>query len=365
MQSNEKRGVNRPEPIYAEPTKITISSSNTSSSKDSETEHEDESVILRPKQKEEGPKLSLLRNSDGIDCDMPDSANESDKRFSDSEINNKNGDSSTLSESLLENRPSFRRYHSKSLSLSENRVALGASIFQQHRDLWQQRAAGKSQQNIGPHRILSRNRIAPDLVMDLPSDLADAQIRASRESLDVETENLTSAERFATQNQCTLKKNERYSHENDLGKKEVKLECKALGEKPKAEVRPQQESLARVPTVEIHHDDNDTNDEVLHINEPCSSLNPDEKLNLSRSLRDVSKSPIPLHNTQKFASQFAGLHLTGGCMGKADCSSTTTQQPTSLTSFKPQVKVKPQILKKPLVLPPTTPEMSRRASSQE
>lgn len=336
-------------------------------SKDSETDHEDESVVLRPKQKEEGPKLSLLRNSDGIDCDMPESSNDSDKRFSDSEINIKNGNGPT-NEILLENRPSFRRYHSKSLSLSENRVALGASIFQQHRDLWQQRAAGKSQQNLGPQRILSRNRIAPDLVMDLPSDLADAQICASRESLDSERENLTSAERFATQNQCTLKKNEKFLHESDGGKKEVKLEIKSVGEKPKAEVRPQQDGMVRVPTVEIHSDDNDTNDEILHINESCSSLNPEEKQNMSRSLRDVSKSPIPLHNTQKFASQFAGLHLTGGCMSKAEDSATSsmsTAQSSNLTSFKPQVKVKPQILKKPLVLPPTTPEMTRRASSQE
>lgn len=295
---------------------------------------------------------------------MPEGTN-GDKRFSDSEINNKSEENGPAN--LLESRPSFRRYHSKSLSLSENRVALGASIFQQHRDLWQQRAAGKSQQNLGPQRILSRNRIAPDLVMDLPSDLADAQIRASRESLDAETENLTSAERFATQNQCTLKKNERFLHETDGGKKEVKLESKSIGEKPKAEVRPQQEGIVRVPTVEIQADDHDTtNDEILHINEPSSSssLNSEEKQNLSRSLRDVSKSPIPLHNTQKFASQFAGLHLTGGCMSKAD-SGTPSATSSNLTSFKPQVKVKPQILKKPLVLPPTTPEMTRRASSQE
>ncbi|XP_063708232.1 SLIT-ROBO Rho GTPase-activating protein 1-like isoform X2 [Culicoides brevitarsis] len=346
--SAEKRSPNRPEPIYAEPTKISLSN------KENCDTSEDESVVLRPKPKEDtGPKLSLLRNSDGIDCDMPDS---SEKRFSDSDIN-KNGD---VPSETLENRPSFRRYHSKSLSLSENRVALGASIFQQHRDLWQQRAAGKSQQNIGPQRILSRNRIAPDLVMDLPNDLADAQIRASRESLDGEAENLTSAERFATQNQCTLKKNERFLSEADIGKKEVKLECKIIAEKPKAEVRPQQENLSRVPTVEIQCGDGDENDELLHINEPGSSGGLEEKQNMSRSLRDVSKSPIPLHNTQKFASQFAGLHLTGGCMGKAD-----TAAQGNLTSFKPQVKVKPQIMKKPLVLPPTTPEMNRRASSQE
>uniref|UniRef100_A0A336KWD9 CSON015377 protein n=1 Tax=Culicoides sonorensis TaxID=179676 RepID=A0A336KWD9_CULSO len=363
-ETSDKRANNRPEPIYAEPTKIVLSSS-----KDSESGVEDESVVLRPKCKEEpAPKLSLLRNSDGIDCDMPENTeNESDKRYSDpSEMNNKNGDASS-DENQPETRHNVRRYHSKSLSLSENRVALGASIFQQHRDLWQQRAAGKSQQNLGSQRILTRNRIAPDLVMDLPSDLADAQIRASRESLDSETENVTSAERFATQNQCTLKKNERFLHESEVAKKEVKLENKSLAEKPKAEVRPQQEGMSRVPTVEIHSDDNDaTNDEILHINEPGSSL--EEKQSISRSLRDVSKSPIPLHNTQKFASQLAGLHLTGGCLKRSDggpSSSNSTTQSSNLTSFKPQVKVKPQILKKPLVLPPTTPEMARRASSQE
>lgn len=291
---------------------------------------------------------------------------ETKQRFSDTElIKNQSMDQVDGKEG---NKIPIRRYHSKSLSLSENRVALGASnVFQHNRELWQQRTQGKSTQNLSSQRILTRNRIAPDLVMDLPSSLADAQNRASRESLDLESEDLTSAERFATQNQCTLKKNERFSHETDM-KKEIKLDQKT-GDKPKAEVRPNQESLVRVPTVEIHPEDIDSKDIelVLHIDEGESSGS-DEK-QFSKSLRDISKSPIPLHNTQKFASQFAGLHLTGGCLGKADSSTTSslsqTQAASSLSSFKPQVKVKPQILKKPLVLPPTTPEMSRRTSNQD
>lgn len=74
----------------------------------------------------------------------------------------------------------MRKFHSKSFSLSENKLSLsvagggagvGASalnVFQHNRDLWQKRAAQGSYQNLTTSRILSRNRIAPDLVMDLP-----------------------------------------------------------------------------------------------------------------------------------------------------------------------------------------------------
>lgn len=300
---------------------------------------------MRPKsedstKKSEGPKLSLYRNSaEGIDVDMPATTTE-DKRHS---------DSSAAVPRVVEQQP-HRRYHAKSLSLSENRVALGAAqvgvggVFHQNRELWQQRATGKSTQSLTTPRILSRNRIAPDLVMDLPvASLVDAQRSASHESLDSETSSddvTTSAERFASQNQCTLKKNERFG--DSEGKKEVKLEIKCT-EKPKAEVKPQ-ENVVKTPTIEVAESD------VLHIEEGIEK-------------REVSKSPIPLHNTQKFASQFAGLHLTGGCLSKADSVPSSSSQPP-LSSFKPQVKVKPQILKKPLVLPPTTPELVRRSTQE-
>lgn len=90
----------------------------------------------------------------------------------------------------------------------------------------------------------------------------------------------------------------------------------------------------------------------------------------STSTKDTPhKSPIPNRNTQKFVSQFADLHLTGGCMSSPS-TSPATMAPASdspnaqqmMTSFKPQIKVKPPTLRKPLVLPPTTPEMTRRTA---
>lgn len=332
----------------------------------------------------EGPKLTLCRNSDGIDVDMPSSSNTNTNNGFTAEDKSRHSDTAILlktdpSTDASNGRAVHRRYHTKSLSLSENRVAQSAqNPFHQNRELWQQRATGKSQQNLTTPRILSRNRIAPDLVMDLPvASLTDGKNRESRESLDSETEDLTSAERFATQNQCTLKKNDRYVLEDV--KKEVKLEQKANNsDKPKAEVKPQQEGMVRTPTIDINHDPTESTslkpddvlksakvsvpnqDNLLHIDEDNGS-------DSSSARRELSKSPIPLHNTQKFASQFAGLHLTGGCLTKSDSTagtSTVTQQ-SNLSSFKPQVKVKPQILKKPLVLPPTTPEMSRRTTNQD
>ncbi|XP_055693317.1 SLIT-ROBO Rho GTPase-activating protein 1-like isoform X3 [Lutzomyia longipalpis] len=141
-----------------------------------------------------------------------------------------------------------RKFHSKSFSLSENRVC---NMFQQNRELWEKRAELSSQHSLTTPRILSRNRIAPDLVMDLPAmanHSGEVKREGSRESLDQDVEvDLSSAERFATQNQCTLKKNERFSAEGQFdggggvppGKKEVKLPFQKV-EKPKAEVKPQE-----------------------------------------------------------------------------------------------------------------------------
>lgn len=251
------------------------------------------------------------------------------------------------------NRPT-RKYHSKSFSLSENRIAAaGSNLFHQNRELWEKRAELQSQQTLTTTRILSRNRIAPDLVMDLPFPVSkDCPTRSSRDSLDIDAEDLTSAERFAAPNQCTLKKNERFSSDSyDSAKKEVKLDFKGT-DKPKAEVKPQEINLSGTD----HSDDSPRSstdrsklDDVLHIEEEPS--------------KEVHKSPIPARNTKKFVTQFADLHLTGGCLSATEPASTGNGPPSgqqTLSSFKPQVKVKPQLMKKPLVLPPTTPEMSRR-----
>lgn len=327
-------------------------------------------------------------------------------------------------------RTAQRKYHSKSFSLSENRVAANLNLFKQNRELWEKRTEVQSTHSLTAPRILTRNRIAPDLVMDLPVSNSDRAVNRSRESLDSSDEatndanstqmktghdtvansksieDMTSAERFATQNQCTLKKNERFSagasSNADHGEphKENLIDGKAcssgalaaptggattvLGnrnggptEKPKAEIKPQENTMLK----EL----NRSSDPKVDASSPATKEIATIKPNLSSGsgggtvAKDLQhKSPIPSRNTQKFVSQFADLKLTGGCLSST--SNTTPintvtdscgaqqqlmqppqqQQSTSLSSFKPQVKVKPQILRKPLVLPPTTPETMRR-----
>lgn len=381
------------EPIYAEPTKITVNrekspaADSTGGDSGGLDDDCDDAVEFRSKllgcmgDPPEHTKSSLMLNRRSDTLPQGDEKN----RLSDSVTGaNQNVDENG------ESRP-MRKYHSKSFSLSENKLSLAAvsgastlNVFQQNRDLWQKRATQSSYQNLTTSRILSRNRGAPDLVMDLPPTIGiDGVGSTSRESLDTELEDMTSAERFAAQNQCTLKKNERFStepvvYENSI-KKEVKLDVKggpAL-DKPKAEVKPQESSiksptatdipkiLEESSTVELSEASKASQEEILHIDE-CSSA---EGLVAASSIpKELAKSPIPVRNTQKFVSQFADLHLTGGCLIKstettsaaAVTSLAQEQQAKSLSSFKPQVKVKPHILKKPQVLPPHTPEMARR-----
>ncbi|XP_065077978.1 SLIT-ROBO Rho GTPase-activating protein 1-like isoform X2 [Ochlerotatus camptorhynchus] len=389
------------EPIYAEPTKITVqrdkspapdsTSGGCASNDDSEDDIEFRSLLGSMGDPPEHTKSSLIlnRRSDTLPSGKSSGEEGVKQRLSDSLAG--------MNHSVDENgepRP-MRKFHSKSFSLSENKLSLsvagggagvGASalnVFQHNRDLWQKRAAQGSYQNLTTSRILSRNRIAPDLVMDLPPAAIgkDGISSASRESLDSELEDMTSAERFAAQNQCTLKKNERFSTEpvvyENTGKKEVKLDVKGMVDKPKAEVKPQESSIKTPTSTEIPLIFEDSgegkdvpSDEVLHIEE--SSSGGGEGLQacaLTLGTKEIAKSPIPIRNTQKFVSQFADLHLTGGCLVKSsECTSGAAatslaqeQQAKNLSSFKPQVKVKPHILKKPQVLPPHTPEMGRRA----
>lgn len=349
------------EPIYAEPSKIpqpVASNSNSSSSMHFE---EYEGVTFRnPPQASTQLNVTAPqtnRKSETIRSDQSavtetTGKDEEKNRHSDSQllkdVDQQPEDSTT--------RPS-RKYHSKSFSLSENRIAAaaGSNLFHQNRELWEKRAELQSQQSLTTSRILSRNRIAPDLVMDLPFPVSkDCPTRSSRDSLDIDAEDLTSAERFAQPNQCTLKKNERFSNESyESSKKEVKLDFKN-GDKPKAEVKPQEISMNTADSSDDSprsSTDRSKLDDVLHIEEEPS--------------KEIHKSPIPARNTKKFVTQFADLHLTGGCLSSSTESPQTGNGPPpgqqTLSSFKPQVKVKPQLMKKPLVLPPTTPEMSRRS----
>uniref|UniRef100_A0A182P8D3 SLIT-ROBO Rho GTPase-activating protein 1 n=1 Tax=Anopheles epiroticus TaxID=199890 RepID=A0A182P8D3_9DIPT len=409
------------EPIYAEPTKITMNreKSPAADSGTSSNSNDDEldDVEIRPRLGGMGEPSEHSKSTLGLN-------RRSETTLATSKATTVEGEPSPTDDQADQSRP-MRKYHSKSFSLSENKLSLVAggssgsatlNVFQQNRDLWQKRAAQSSYQNLTTSRILSRNRIAPDLVMDLPPSAINKETaHASRESLDTEIEDMTSAERFAAQNQCTLKKNERFSnespvYENNTVKKEVKLDVKGNGaDKPKAEVKPQEisiknssvtmtttasvieasvkpveectasagkeEETRRVPAISIPVASSSSTSSVISstvtdVDSEGDSASNDTDQSLSASSKEVSKSPIPVRNTQKFVSQFADLHLTGGCLMKSTEGTSGTnvssmaqeQQAKNLSSFKPQVKVKPQILKKPQVLPPQTPEMQRRSA---
>lgn len=264
------------------------------------------------------------------------------------------------------------------------------------------------------NRILSRNRIAPDLVMDLPISNKNGNVHSSRESLsstddigdrtpsDGKPEDMTTAERFATQNQCTLKKNERFSGstvvaatENACDRtretkpadgKPLPTQNGAPTEKPKAEVKPQENANMKKASADAAIKPADC--EPPHVastsqmaKEPASkaaiaagAASEPPATALAPTTTAVAKevphkSPIPSRNTQKFVSQFADLHLTGGCLSTtpapavASASTDSANAQQMLTSFKPQIKVKPQAVRKPPILPATTPEMSRRNTS--
>ncbi|XP_049541574.1 SLIT-ROBO Rho GTPase-activating protein 1-like isoform X1 [Anopheles darlingi] len=404
------------EPIYAEPTKTTMNREKPPVTDSKSTEEEMKNVELRPRLGGMGEPAEHSKSLLGLN--RRSETNSLPARVALSTPSTK----PTASDDQSDQSKPMRKYHSKSFSLSENKLSLltssggdadssgcGLNVFQHNRDLWQKRATQSSYQNLATSRILTRNRIAPDLVMDLPptaiGKLEDVT-RTSRESIDSELEDMTSAERFAAQNQCTLKKNERFAnespvYENNAVKKEVKLDLKgnsASTDKPKAEVKPQEISIKNSTIVSVIVDESEVVEEctdmgvanpsitgstgakgmvseeleTLECISPASSgLDAEQDTLPALSLapaKEVCKSPIPARNTQKFISQFADLHLTGGCLAKSSegtsaasvASISQEQQAKNLSSFKPQVKVKPQILKKPHVLPPQTPEMQRR-----
>lgn len=337
------------EPIYAQPNKPgQASSRDTSCSGESSQPNEYDEVQLRHDVKPEHVQVAYENTKD------------LNARHSDSDIG-------PNLQHVLSN--SQRKYHSKSFSLSENRVAANLNVFQQNRELWEKRIEMQSEHKLTTPRILTRNRIAPDLVMDLPVSSKDRVVTSSHDSLnfsDVEpkpTEDMTSAERFATQSQCTLKKNERFTasaasnieiseskdHHTDQISEKSKASSKSSSlERPLSEMKAKEANRSSAP----------------HIVESSSSAK--EKPNI-KSKDAQHKSPVPIRNTHKFISQFDDLKLTGGCLSSAVDPSTdlnqteqTSSQSTPLSSFKPQVKSKPQLFRKPIGFPPTTPEMLRR-----
>ncbi|XP_015584852.1 SLIT-ROBO Rho GTPase-activating protein 1 isoform X3 [Cephus cinctus] len=284
----------------------------------------------------------------------------------DEEMSDENGRLSSLSLDGSAKRGAGRKQqHWKSQSMSEagqqltNSLQLNApstqdddlqeqTTFSANRELWQRRATSqthltppipptpKSFRSSQEFREM-RQKHTPDLVMDLPLSAQDAGKKStsssSLSSSDEETPTVppsraeaatsptggpespdmsTAAERFAKQNQCTLKKNTKSNLE---GGKLKRME---------AEVEPDMES---------------------------------EELVRSASSNQISdsmplRSPLPPRSTPKIAAKFADMHLTGG---------------SQVSSFKPQVKVKPTILRKPVLPfphPHMSPELARKIEKQ-
>lgn len=229
--------------------------------------------------------------------------------------------------------------------------------FSANRELWQRRATSQTQLNpptlptsksfrVSQEFREMRQKHTPDLVMDLPLSAQDVGKKsASSSSLssssDEETPQTpaqpfrparteaatsptggpespdmsTAAERFAKQNQCTLKKN---TKTNTDGAK-----------------------LKRLETME--HDSTEAeNDEIVRL------TSTDQIADGTVPLR----SPLPPRSTPKIVAKFADMHLTGG---------------SQVSSFKPQVKVKPTILRKPVLPlphPHMSPELTRKIEKQ-
>lgn len=151
---------------------------------------------------------------------------------------------------------------------------------------------------------------------------------------------MTLGECFAKQNQCTLKKNEKFLDHSPRDKKALSADSSKYSE-----------------LTTSTNNRNSIDDVVLRIDESGDSS--ENRLstgsivsNKSSTLKiDMEKSPIPLRNTQKFVSQFADLKLTGGCNTIPTKPPVVQEKPEKerssfISSFKPQLKVKPTLLGK-------------------
>lgn len=176
-----------------------------------------------------------------------------------------------------------------------------------------------------------RQKHTPDLVMDLPLTAQDENKKSSSSSSlsssDEETslyqnrspgsngpespDMSTAAERFAKQNQCTLKKNTKTANGSNTDR------IKSL----------------------IDDDDQAESKDIVRSASSSEISSNDVPL----------RSPLPPRSTPMIAAKFGDMRLTGG-----------SQQ---VSSFKPQVKVKPTILRKPVMPfphPHMSPELARK-----
>ncbi|KZC04072.1 SLIT-ROBO Rho GTPase-activating protein 1, partial [Dufourea novaeangliae] len=244
--------------------------------------------------------------------------------------------------------------------LSQDEDSGDQPTFSANRELWQRRATSQTQLNppVPPNNNKiyrssqefreMRQKHTPDLVMDLPLSAQDASKKSasssSLSSSDEETtpsppvvqpsraeaatsptggpespDMSTAAERFAKQNQCTLKKNTKTNPTDSGGQSKLKRSSDT------AENEPEQEPVEMVRSASSNQIASDT-----------------------MPLR----SPLPPRSTPKIVAKFADMHLTGG---------------SQVSSFKPQVKVKPTILRKPVLPfphPHMSPELARKIEKQ-
>jgi len=251
--------------------------------------------------------------------------------------------------------------------------------FSANRELWQRRATSQTQPTSKSSSYSRtsqefremRQKHTPDLVMDLPLSAQDpvgkkSASSSSLSSSDEETmmpssllapqqpmpptraeaatsptggpespDMSTAAERFAKQNQCTLKKNTKTANSEN------------------ATAATSNNKLKRIETVE--HDGTDIvavdaeNDEIVR----SASSNQIAVDGGGGGGGMPLRSPLPPRSTPKIVAKFADMHLTGGSQ--------------MVSSFKPQVKVKPTILRKPVLPfphPHMSPELARKIEKQ-
>lgn len=225
---------------------------------------------------------------------------------------------------------SKRKTHWKSQSVSESTTKDSTINFSQNRELWQRRAASQGQ--IDPSTTPRHNqelwdlrqKHTPDLVMDLPfvgspkdgldKTIAEEEPSGEVESPGPESPDMTAAERFAKQNQCTLKKNTKIN----LIKSKVTNEV--ITEKSAADV----EGLSNFLN----------SDKIIQVKSELELvINP-----VTHQQRLTPKLPV------KFAA---------------------ATNP-AIPSNKPQFKSKPQIMKKPVLpLPVPTTQVSSEMSQKD
>ncbi|KAK6643213.1 hypothetical protein RUM43_004717 [Polyplax serrata] len=215
-----------------------------------------------------------------------------------------------------------KKTHWKSQSVSETTKDT-TSNFTQNRELWQRRAASQGQieppvaQRQSQDLWELRQKQTPDLVMDLPvvgnqkedlihnrSSIAEEEMGSEASSPGPESPDMTAAERFAKQNQCTLKKNTKVNLPRSKGNGEIISE--------------------KTSTSQVENLSNFLNsDKIIQVkNELELVINP-----VAHQQRLTPKLPV------KFAS--------------------AANPPVS--SVKPPFKPKPQILKKPILPLPVLP----------